>query len=154
TRADSGGRRQGAEATGERQDQGGEQPPAPGARPTWVRKGRHESSSAAQFTRRSLKCASPLRSTGCSAESRDSLAMLGPVTDVPRLTLPAVDADWEPSAALASLPWQSLEPLLHLVRTADGSAPEQGTAVRAAADRRALYVRFDCSDRDAWGTHT
>jgi hypothetical protein len=36
---------------------------------------------------------------------------------------------------------------------ADGSgAPEQATAVRLCWDAEALHVRFDCQDRDAWGT--
>lgn len=36
---------------------------------------------------------------------------------------------------------------------ADGSgAPEQATAVRLCWDDEALHVRFDCEDRDAWGT--
>lgn len=37
----------------------------------------------------------------------------------------------------------------------DGSAPAgQQTAVRLAWDEAALHVRFDCADRDAWGTFT
>ena len=36
---------------------------------------------------------------------------------------------------------------------ADGSGPpEQATAVRLCWDDEALHVRFDCEDRDAWGT--
>ena len=38
---------------------------------------------------------------------------------------------------------------------ADGSGPAlQQTAVRLAWDEAALHVRFDCADRDAWGTFT
>ena len=38
---------------------------------------------------------------------------------------------------------------------ADGSVPAlQQTVVRACWDEAALYVRFDCEDRDAWGTLT
>ena len=37
---------------------------------------------------------------------------------------------------------------------ADGSAvATQQTVVRVARDARALYVRFECADRDAWGTY-
>ncbi len=40
-------------------------------------------------------------------------------------------------------------------RLADGSADAaQQTAVRLGWDDDALYVRFDCADRDAWGTYT
>jgi hypothetical protein len=36
---------------------------------------------------------------------------------------------------------------------ADGSGPaEQQTVARVCYDSRALYVRFDCDDRDIWGT--
>lgn len=36
---------------------------------------------------------------------------------------------------------------------ADGSgAPEQSTVVRLCWDDEALHIRFDCEDRDAWGT--
>lgn len=38
---------------------------------------------------------------------------------------------------------------------ADGSAPaSQPTVVRVCYDDAALYVRFDCQDRDIWGTFT
>lgn len=38
---------------------------------------------------------------------------------------------------------------------ADGSAPaSQPTVVRACFDDEALYVRYDCSDSDIWGTYT
>ena len=36
----------------------------------------------------------------------------------------------------------------------DGSGPPvQATVVRLAWDEEALHVRFDCEDRDAWGTY-
>src|SRR5581483_8361662 len=38
---------------------------------------------------------------------------------------------------------------------ADGSSPAtQATRVRVCFDDIALYVRFDCDDRDIWGTFT
>lgn len=44
----------------------------------------------------------------------------------------------------------TLPPLL----LADGSGPAaQQTSVRLCWDETAFYVRFDCEDRDAWGTH-
>lgn len=47
--------------------------------------------------------------------------------------------------------WDGIPPLsLALV---DGSGPPfQATLVRVAWDEEALHVRFDCEDRDAWGT--
>jgi hypothetical protein len=41
-----------------------------------------------------------------------------------------------------------------LVRSEDGAAPVQPTRVRLGWDERALHVRFDCADRDAWSTFT
>ncbi|HET9228610.1 MAG TPA: carbohydrate-binding family 9-like protein [Thermoanaerobaculia bacterium] len=49
------------------------------------------------------------------------------------------------------LPWDEIPP--HSLVLADGSGkPKQGTLVRLCWDDEALHVRFDCEDRDAWGT--
>jgi cellulose/xylan binding protein with CBM9 domain len=46
-------------------------------------------------------------------------------------------------------------PALPFFLLADGSGPAaQPTAVRLAWDEAALHVRFECADRDAWGTFT
>jgi len=42
---------------------------------------------------------------------------------------------------------------LDLRRAEDGAAPEQATTVRLAHDDDALWVQFDCADRDIWATH-
>jgi hypothetical protein len=48
-------------------------------------------------------------------------------------------------------PWEDVSSASLVL--ADGSgAPEQATAVRLCWDDEALHVRFDCEDRDAWGT--
>lgn len=50
--------------------------------------------------------------------------------------------------------WRALDAITPLI-LADGSAPAiQQTRVRMCCDERALYVRFDCDDRDIWGTLT
>ncbi len=50
------------------------------------------------------------------------------------------------------LSWDEIPPLAPLV-LADGSGkPEQATTVRLCWDDGTLHVRFDCEDRDAWGT--
>lgn len=50
-------------------------------------------------------------------------------------------------------PWEEVPPAPLVL--ADGSgAPEQATTVRLCWDDEALHVRFDCEDRDAWGTFT
>ena len=49
--------------------------------------------------------------------------------------------------------WQEL-PALAPFQLADGSAPAaQQTQGRLCWDDLALHVRFDCEDRDAWGTY-
>ncbi len=50
--------------------------------------------------------------------------------------------------------WQAFAAITPLA-LADGSGPAvQQTRVRVCFDDRALYVRFDCDDRDIWGTYT
>jgi hypothetical protein len=50
--------------------------------------------------------------------------------------------------------WDALDAITPLY-LADGSAPaKQQTRVRVCYDERALYVRFDCDDREIWGTYT
>lgn len=50
--------------------------------------------------------------------------------------------------------WEGLVPITPLW-LADGTEPApQSTVVRVCADETALYVRFDCRDRDIWGTFT
>jgi Carbohydrate family 9 binding domain-like len=49
--------------------------------------------------------------------------------------------------------WEEI-PGRPLVSALDGGPAEQPTTVRAAWDAQALYVRFECSDRHAWGTLT
>jgi len=55
--------------------------------------------------------------------------------------------------ALDDAAWSCI-PALALRRAQDGADPLQATAVRVAHDGDALLVRFDCSDRDIWATHT
>ena len=43
--------------------------------------------------------------------------------------------------------------LVELSRTEDGGACRQPTAVRVAYDLDALFLRFDCVDRDIWASH-
>ncbi|OQY81270.1 MAG: hypothetical protein B6D41_19920 [Chloroflexi bacterium UTCFX4] len=50
--------------------------------------------------------------------------------------------------------WRAL-PALDALFLADGSRPAaQQTRVRVGYDANALYARFDCDDRDIWGTYT
>jgi hypothetical protein len=78
------------------------------------------------------------------------------MSSVPVVRVPAVDrggAGAGRSRRLAGFPWQRAAALGGFV-LADGSAAAvQPTAVRIASDPAALYIRFECADRDAWGTY-
>jgi hypothetical protein len=73
---------------------------------------------------------------------------------LPRLTIPRVAEDWHQGRRLDEWEWAravQLPPLL----LADGSGPAlQQTIIRVCYNEQALFVRFDCDDRDIWGTFT
>jgi hypothetical protein len=73
---------------------------------------------------------------------------------LPRLDLARAPSGFGAAAPLADLPWDEVPPAIRLVRSQDGAPPAQATLVRACWDEAALYVRWDCADRDAWGTLT
>jgi len=60
---------------------------------------------------------------------------------------------WTLPYAAEPIRWTDI-PGQPLVATTDGGPAEQATLVRAAWDEQALHVRFECEDRDAWGTLT
>ena len=65
--------------------------------------------------------------------------------------VPRRPASWDP-ADPGSWAWDEI-PALPPFQLADGSGPAaQQTRVRLCWDDLALHVRFDCEDRDAWGT--
>jgi hypothetical protein len=66
------------------------------------------------------------------------------VSSVPDLWLEQALVDW---------PWHTVAPLPAL-QLANGSGPAlQQTVVRLCCSDEALYVRFDCQDRDIWATY-
>jgi hypothetical protein len=71
----------------------------------------------------------------------------------PRLRVPRAPETWDPAADPASWEWGRIQAFPRFV-LADGSGPAvQQTRLRVCWDDEALYVRFDCEDRDAWGTY-
>ncbi|HKI02855.1 MAG TPA: carbohydrate-binding family 9-like protein [Thermoanaerobaculia bacterium] len=63
---------------------------------------------------------------------------------IPRCRVPRVSSPWS---------WDDLPHLPPFI-LADGSGPaRQQTRTRLCWDDAALHVRFDCEDRDAWGTY-
>lgn len=72
---------------------------------------------------------------------------------IPRRPISRVPASWDLAADPASWEWGCVPAFPRFV-LADGSGPAvQQTRVRVCWDDEALYVRFDCEDRDAWGTY-
>lgn len=72
---------------------------------------------------------------------------------LPRLRVPHAPRSWDPTVPLDRLPWSEVSQLT-LDYLADGTGPPgQPTQVRLCRDEEALYIRFECADRDAWGTY-
>ena len=73
--------------------------------------------------------------------------------DLPLLSVQRAPAIWDRNADPASWIWDAVPPLPPFI-LADGSCPAvQQTVARVCYDDQALYVRFDCHDRDIWGTY-
>ena len=73
---------------------------------------------------------------------------------LPNLSVPQTPKAWDKQVDLASRDWTALPSLPAFILT-DGSAPAgQQTVARVCHDSQALYVRYDCDDRDIWGTYT
>ncbi len=69
---------------------------------------------------------------------------------LPSHTIQPVPEHWLDDEEFADWPWHKIAPLSPFV-LADGSAPaQQQTTVRLAASDEALYIRFECEDRDIW----
>jgi hypothetical protein len=81
---------------------------------------------------------------------------------LPRLRVPRVqrraadaplDAGGAPAAGLADFPWDRAAAAGPLILADGSAAAAQATAVRVAWNEAGLWVRFECADRDAWGTY-
>ncbi len=74
-------------------------------------------------------------------------------TQLPRVSVPHTPS-WDRTADPATWDWSGV-PALPPFILADGSRPaRQQTQARLCGDAEALYVRFDCEDRDIWGHYT
>jgi len=73
---------------------------------------------------------------------------------LPSLVVPLMPATWSQDSDMDRWAWVDV-PALPPFLLADGSGPAmQQTVARVCYDLMALYVRFDCADRDIWGTYT
>ena len=72
----------------------------------------------------------------------------------PTLTVPRAPATWRTEADPVGWDWDGVTALPVFILY-DGSRPAgQQTTTRVCYDAQALYVHFDCDDRDIWGTYT
>ncbi len=76
----------------------------------------------------------------------------------PRLRVPRIDGGaFSPSGTaaegLATFPWERAAVAGPLLLANGSAAAAQATVVQVAWTDAALWVRFDCADRDAWGTY-
>ena len=92
-------------------------------------------------------------SAGSSGNAGSAIAALPPLPPIlPRARVPRVDRDAAAPPGLAGFPWARAAVLAPLVLADGSAAAAQATTVRVAHDALSLYVRFECADRDAWGT--
>lgn len=71
-------------------------------------------------------------------------------SQLPQHTIKPIPSYWL-DGEFADWPWEKIE-ALNLVRSEDGGEPKQPTLVRLGYSDDALYVRFECKDRDIWWT--
>lgn len=75
-------------------------------------------------------------------------------TNLPRLTVPRVAADWHTNPDLSTWQWAG-SVTLPPFRLANGSGLAiQQTVARVCYNQYGFFARFDCDDRDIWGTWT
>jgi len=75
-------------------------------------------------------------------------------TNLPHLVVPRVAENWNANLAFPAWDWNGATTLPPFI-LADGSGEAiQQTVMRVCYNQQALFVRFDCADRDIWGTGT
>ncbi len=75
-------------------------------------------------------------------------------TNLPHLVVPRVAENWNVNLAFPAWNWNGATTLPPFI-LADGSGEAiQQTVTRVCYNQQALFVRFDCADRDIWGTGT
>lgn len=74
--------------------------------------------------------------------------------NLPHWLVPRAPQRWQAQPDLTAWNWADI-PALPPFILADGSGPaQQQTTARVCYDDEALYVCYDCDDRDIWGTYT
>ncbi|MCX6044113.1 MAG: carbohydrate-binding family 9-like protein, partial [Chloroflexi bacterium] len=75
-------------------------------------------------------------------------------TNLPRLVIPRVADTWNQGLNFSVWDWTGATTLPPFI-LANGRGPAiQQTVTQVCYNQQALFVRFDCDDRDIWGTGT
>jgi len=75
-------------------------------------------------------------------------------TALPNLLVPHAPTTWDMRADPAAWIWDDVPALPPFTLAGGSGLAKQQTTARVCYDLQALYVRFDCYDRDIWGTYT
>jgi hypothetical protein len=73
---------------------------------------------------------------------------------IPELFVPCANDAWDIRADIVTWNWGDVPALPPFRLAENGALAEQQTVARVCYDAWGLYVRFDCADRDIWGTFT
>ncbi|GAB4538421.1 MAG: hypothetical protein Kow0063_26190 [Anaerolineae bacterium] len=73
---------------------------------------------------------------------------------LPHLIVPLTPPAWDRAADPSTWPWEEVATLPPFTLADGRGYASQQTTTRVCYDPEALYVRFDCDDRDIWGTYT
>src|SRR5262245_58008733 len=73
---------------------------------------------------------------------------------LPRLLVPRVADDWNQGRTLATWIWEGAATLPPFTLAYGSSPAVQQTATRVCYNGQTFFVRFDCDDRDIWGSYT
>lgn len=68
--------------------------------------------------------------------------------------IPLAPKSWLKQASLSSRDWESVPALSSFILADNSKLATQQTVTRICCNQQALYLRFDCEDRDIWGTFT
>lgn len=68
--------------------------------------------------------------------------------------LPLAPKSWQEQVSLSDWDWEDIPALSPFMLADNSQLASQQTVTRVCCNQQALYLRFDCHDRDIWGTFT
>ena len=72
----------------------------------------------------------------------------------PDYTLPVTPKSWANQSSLSQWDWNDIPPLSPFRLYNDSQLASHTTTTRVCCNQQALYLRYDCTDHDIWGTYT